>query len=622
MWIERGAHGLGPETPQGSASEAKSAAGIAWDLSELFAAPDDPALEQVFRQTAASAEAFAERYRGTIHTPSGVAPAHLLTALREAEALQEEMARLSAYASLLFAADTTQESHRALMQRVEEHMTALRNRLLFFDLEWLDVPDAHAHALIADPLLAPYRHYLSSERRFKPHTLSEAEERLMNDKDLTGINAWRRFFTEFSAAQRFTAQINGQTRELNQSQALALLRDADRATRQAAFESFYDGLRQDSHVLAFVYDTRFHDHLVTARLRNYSDPMAPRHLANEIDAQAVETMMSVVERNYPLAHRYFALKAELLGLPKLELYDQYAPLFESKEKIAFTDARQMILTALRRFSPAFADIAARFFDERWIDADPRNGKRGGAFCAGVSPAVHPYILCNYNDDLRDVMTVAHELGHGIHFYLSRKQTLFNFYMSLPVAETASVFAEMLVFDDLLAGLGDPRKRLALIAAKLEDSFATLFRQTVLTRFEQLVYQARANGRLSGAQIGELWLKANAPYYGDAVRLTPGYEWGWSYIPHFINTPFYCYAYAFGELLVLALYGKYRRQAAAFVPHYTALLESGGSLSPAEQLALVGVDIHDAGFWQIGFDELHRLIDQAEQLARAVRPTAQ
>lgn len=615
--VEAGVFETGAAEAESGAVE-KSAAGVAWDLSALFSGPDDPALERALQQAAADAEAFAARYRGTINTPAGVSAGHLLTALREAEALQDAIVRISAYASLLFAADTSQEAHRTLMQRVEEQATALRNQLLFFDLEWLDVPDERAQRLIDDPLLAGYRHYLSSERRFRPHTLSEPEERLMNEKDLTGINAWRRFFTEFNAAQRFRAHINGQTRELNQSEALTLLRDPDRSVRQAVFEAFYSGLQAEGQVLAFVYDTRFHDHLVTSRLRKYPDPMAPRHLANDIDAGAVQTMMDVVERNYPLAHRYFTLKAGLLGLPKLELYDQYAPLLSVKERITFGEAREIILAALGRFSPAFADIARRFYDERWIDADPRNGKRGGAFCAGVSPSAHPYILCNYTDDLRDVMTVAHELGHGIHFYLSSRQTLFNYYMSLPVAETASVFAEMLVFDDLLAGLSDPRKRLALIASRLEDSFATLFRQTVLTRFEQLVYAARAKGRLSGAQIGELWLQANAPYYGDAVSLTKGYEWGWSYIPHFINTPFYCYAYSFGELLVLALYGKYRREGASFVPRYTALLESGGSLSPAEQLALVGVDIHDAGFWQVGFDELRRLMDEAERLAAVTR----
>jgi oligoendopeptidase F len=493
-------------------------------------------------------------------------------------------------------------------------MTAQRNKLLFFDLEWLEVPEEHAQRLIADPHLAPYRHHLASERRFKPHTLSEAEERIMNDKDLTGIRAWQRLFTEFAAATRFKVEIGGETRELNQSQVLVLLRDPDRETRRRAFESLCATLQERGQVLSFIYDTRFQDHLVSNRLRHYDDPMAPRHLANEIDGGAVDTMMAVVERNFPLAQRYFALKAGLLKLPKLELFDQYAPLFDVKERFAYGEARDIILGALGRFSPVFAETARRFFDERWIDADPRDGKRGGAFCYSLLPPQHPFILTSYNDDMRDVMTVAHELGHGIHGSLAAKQTLFNYYPSLPVAETASVFAEMLVFDDLLARMTDSSKRLALICGKLEDSFATVFRQTVLTRFEQLVYAGRAKGRLSAEQVGKLWLQANAPYYGDAVALTPGYEWGWSYIPHFINTPFYCYAYSFGELLVLALYGRYRREGASFVPRYTALLEMGGSLSPRDQMASVGIDIHDPAFWQVGFDELARLIGEAESLA--------
>jgi oligoendopeptidase F len=353
---------------------------------------------------------------------------------------------------------------------------------------------------------------------------------------------------------------------------------------------------------------------VTNRLRHYEDPMASRHLSNEVDGAAVDAMMGVVEKNYSLAQRYFTMKAKLLNLPKLELYDQYAPLFDVKESFTYAEATDLVLKALDRFSPDFAGVARRFFNERWIDADPRSGKRGGAFCAGISPSVHPFILCSYNDDMRDVMTVAHEMGHGIHFYLSGKQTLFNYYMSLPVAETASVFSEMLVFDDLLARMTDPRKRLALICGKLEDSFATVYRQTVLTRFEQGAYAARGQGRLSGDQIGKIWMDANAPYYGGAVNLTRGYEWGWSYIPHFINSPFYCYAYSFGELLVLALYGKYRRDGGAFVPQYRELLESGGSMAPRDQLALVGIDINDTAFWQVGFDELERLLSEAEKLA--------
>jgi oligoendopeptidase F len=603
------------DEPTTAPSPAKSAAGVAWDLSALFDSPQDARIDQCLSDLARRAAELDKRYRGTIAVPGGPDAAHLLAGLREHEALHDDATRVSSYARLLFAADTTHEAHRALVQRVEEALTALRNQSLFFDLEWLAVEDPAAERLTADPALADYRHYLASERRFKPHTLSEPEERLINDKDLTGINAWQRLFTEYTSAAKYPVDVDGSgaSRDLNQSEVLMLMRGPDRELRRRAHESFYATLERNSAVSAFIYDTRFNDHLISNRLRHYEDPMQPRHVANDVDGSAVTAMLGAVERNYPLAHRYFALKARVLGLPRLELYDQYAPLFDVKERITYDRAQEIVLRALGRFSPEFDAHARRFFDERWIDADPRPGKRGGAFCAGVTPGTHPFILMSYNDDMRDVTTLAHELGHGLHDVLASKQSLFNYYPSLPVAETASVFAEMLVFDDLLAGLDDPKKRLALICGKLEDSFATVFRQTVLTRFEQLVYAARAKGRLSGREIGALWLQANQPYYGDVVAMTTGYEWGWSYIPHFINTPFYCYAYAFGELLVLALYGMYRRQGAGFVPKYKQLLASGGSQAPKAQLAALGIDIADPGFWQVGFDELARLVDEAQAL---------
>lgn len=602
-----------------SAPQPKSAAGVAWDLSALYASPDDPCIENSLAALAAQADAFDQAYRETINVGSGPPAQHLLNGLHESEAMLEDAYKLSAYAQLLYAADTTQDANRTLVQRVEEALTAFQNKTLFFELEWLTLSDEDAGRLIDDPILAHYQHYLRSQRRYKPHTLSEAEEQLMNDKDLTGVNAWRRLFTEFTAATKYNIELNGEAREMNQSEMLTLMRNPDRAVRQRAHESFFGRLGQNGQVSSFIYDTRFQDHLVNNRLRKYEHPMQPRHLDNETDGEAVETMMRVVERNFPLAHRYFTLKAGLLGLPKLELYDQYAPLFDVKETIPYGQAKDIVLNALHRFSPQFSAMANRFFDGNWIDADPRSGKRGGAFCAGVTPSMHPFILMNYNDDMRDVMTLAHELGHGMHDLMAARQTLFNYYPTLPVAETASVFAEMLVFDDLLAGMDDSRKRLALICGKLEDSFATVFRQTVLTRFEQLAYEGRGKGRLSGEQIGKLWLQANAPYYGDGVNMTPGYKWGWSYIPHFINVPFYCYAYAFGELLVLALYGMYRREgASAFTPKYAELLASGGSQSPKDQLAAISIDIHDAAFWQVGFDELGRLVDEAEKLARNVQ----
>jgi oligoendopeptidase F len=596
-----------------------SAAGVTWDLSDLFAAPDDPRLQAELDACAEEARAFAARYRGAINVAGGPAPAQLLEALQQVEALQERLTRIGGFAQLLYAADTSKDAHRALVQQVEQRMVAVRNELLFFDLEWLALDDEAAERLIAHPTLDTYAHYLRAERRYKPHTLSEPEERIINEKNQTGISAWTKLFTELTSSLEFKLPApEGGERTLTLSQVMVLLRDGSRETREQAFRALYATLGANSQTLAFIYDTRFNDHLISNRLRGHSAPIAPRNLSNEIDDAAVETMMAVTERNYPIAHRYFRLKARLLGLEKLELFDQYAPISPVKEQMLYDEARRVILDAFGRFSPRFQEIAGLFFEQGWIDAELRQGKRGGAFCAGLTPSLHPYVLCNYTDDLRDAMTVAHELGHGIHDYLARGQTLLNYYPTLPVAETASVFGEMLVFDYLVARSDDPKVQLSLVCSKVEDGFATVFRQNAMTRFEQQVYELRQQaGRLNVEQIGQTWLAANAPYYGDALNMSEGYALGWSYIPHFINTPFYCYAYVFGELLVLALYGMYRREGDSFIPRYIDMLAAGGSQAPAELLKTMGVDIADAAFWQHGFDELARLVDKAEELAAKI-----
>jgi oligoendopeptidase F len=324
-------------------------------------------------------------------------------------------------------------------------------------------------------------------------------------------------------------------------------------------------------------------------------------------------MMEVTEANYGIAHDYFRLKASLLRLPRIVLYDQYAPVGRELTPFNFAQAQQVILDAFGAFTPVFRDIANEFFAKRWIDAEIRKGKRGGAFCASPSPQLHPYILCNYTDNLRDVMTVAHELGHGLHGTLSQKQSFLNYDTPLTTAETASVFSEMLVFDYLVERQNDPQVRVALIAGKIEDTFATVFRQNVLTRFEQAVFSKRQAGRLTPQAIGNLWIKSNEKYYGDAVEMPEGYSWGWSYIPHFIHTRFYCYSYVFGELLVLSLYRMYREQGKDFVARYLALLEAGGSDSPEALLRPLGVDFHDPEFWQKGFDEIRSLVNRIEGL---------
>jgi oligoendopeptidase F len=349
------------------------------------------------------------------------------------------------------------------------------------------------------------------------------------------------------------------------------------------------------------------------RLRHYPNPMAERHQSNDVDPAIVETMMDAVEAHAPLAREYFRLKARLLGLPKLAVYDQYAPIGAESETCDYATAQKLILESFGEFDPRFADLAGQFFDGRWIDAAVRPGKYGGAYCYSVSTHLHPYILCNYTDHRRDVLTVAHELGHGLHGMLSRDQSPLEYHPSLALAETASVFGEFLVFNRLVEAESNPAAKIALIGGKLEDIFATVYRQTTLTRYEQLAFARQARERLTPEKLGDDWSDANLRYYGDSVELDENYRWGWSYIPHFINSPFYCYAYSFGELLVLALYAMYQEQGQEFVPGYVGLLARGGSGSPAELLAPLGIDVADPTFWSKGFVEIERLIGKMREL---------
>jgi oligoendopeptidase F len=590
-----------------------SAEGIRWDLSDLYAAHDDPRIDLTIKDCYARAERFADRFRALMQDHETLTAESLLQALSELESIYETLGRVGSYAGLLYAADTAKPEYQDLTQRVEQRSTEVRNLLLFFELEWLKFDDTIASRLIADPTLEAYRHYLISLRRYRPHTLTELEERVINDRDNTGRNAFGRLFSEITSSLTFAFEKQGEKADLNLSQILSLLHESDRALRQSAMETLYQGLAQQGQVLTFIYDTLIQDQLTMDRLRSYPDPMAQRHLFNEIDGAAVKTMMAVVEENYGLAQDYFRLKAKLLKLPRLALYDQYAPVGKEVKPFPYQQARQVILAAFDAFDPKFRQIAAEFFDKHWIDAEIRKGKRGGAFCASPSPQLHPYILCNYDDNLRDVMTVAHELGHGLHGCLSRKQSYFNYDTPLTTAETASVFGEMLVFDYLLEHQTDPEVQIALLAGKIEDIFATVFRQNVLTRFEEKAFAARTEKRLTHDALGMLWLEANGKYYGDAVEIPDGYRWGWSYIPHFIHSRFYCYSYVFGQLLVLALYRMYKDEGKSFVPKYLALLEAGGSDTPEALLEPLGVNTRAAEFWQKGFEEIRALTAKLKTL---------
>ncbi|HVH17103.1 MAG TPA: M3 family oligoendopeptidase [Myxococcota bacterium] len=589
------------------------AAGVRWDLSDLYAGPDDPRIDADLDRALAAAREFAARHRGKLATLDARALAGAVDAL---ETLQEPVARVGAYASLLFAADTATPRHGALLQHVQERGTAIHNELLFFELEWVAVDPSRADSLLADPALAHRRHYLSAARRYRPHVLSEPEEKLLAETANTGRNAFSRLFDELLAAMTFRVRDEeGNEESLSEEEVLARLYEPRRERRRAAAQALSEGLRANSRVLAFIFNTLVQDKSVQDRLRSYPSPMASRHLANEIEAASVASLLSACVSRYGLVARYYRLKAKLLGLPRLSDFDRYAPLGDGDGLCSFAEARRIVQDAYGDFSPRLAEIAAQFFDRRWIDAELRQGKRGGAFCASTVPSLHPYVLCNYTGNQRDVMTVAHELGHGVHQYLARERGLFEQDTPLTTAETASVFGEMLVFRRLLREQSDPKQRLALLCGKLEDAFATVFRQVAMTRFEESLHAARrAEGELPIERVNALWMEANAPMFGDSVELTPDYAWWWLYIPHFVHSPFYCYAYAFGELLVLALLRRYDEEGAAFVPRYLELLAAGGSDTPERLLARMGLDVADPKFWDGGLALLEEMVAEAERLA--------
>ena len=592
-----------------------SADGVAWDLGDLYASPDDPAIETDLTESLRRAQVFEAAYRGKIDVPGGPSPAFLETAVRELESVSEQMDKPGLYAGLRHAAKTDDPARGALLARTRERRTVINKHLIFFDLEWAKVGDAESAALLASPTLARYRHYLERARAWRPHYLSEPEEKVLDEKAVTGRSAFVRLFEETVSSLECPYEHAGKSERLDTQRVLAKLYDPDRSVREAGAAALTAGLKENARLLTFVFNTVVLDHKSDCGLRRFDDPMGMRHLANEIDGPVVEALMTATERNYPTVHRYYRLKARLLGLDELRDYDRYAPLFADLPECDWTTARRTVEESYERFSPRAGAIVREFFRKQWVDAELRQGKRGGAFSSGGVPSVHPYILMNFTDKLRDVMTLAHELGHGVHQYLSRHVGYLQASTPLTTAETASVFGEMLTFQRLLEVHDDPKTRLGLLCGKIEDGFATVFRQVVLTRFELSLHRARREeGELAPDRINALWLEANGPMHGDAVRLTDGYAWWWLYIGHFIRSPFYCYAYAFGELLVLALVKQYKAEGSAFVPKYLELLSAGGSASPDRLLAKLGVDVKDPGFWEQGHRLLADMVDEAEALA--------
>ncbi len=581
---------------------------VSWNLGDLYAAVDDPALNRDLDEADRQADALATLYRGRV---AALSADELLALLRAYEELLELSGKVGAYAFLHWSTNTEDPARGALLQRATERESQLSQKLVFFELEWANTPDDTAQALIEAPALAHYRHYLEVARLYRSHLLTEPEEKILAEKAVTGSSAWSRFFDEVHAAARI--QVGGEALPLQT--VLSQLHLPDREVRQQAATAITAGLQDLRRTTTFVFNNLLADKASNDRLRHYPTWLAARNLSNQVADDTVAALIAAVTARYDIVARYYTLKRRLLALDQLFDYDRYAPLPAADRLYSWDEARRIVLDAYGRFHPRMAETAQAFFDRRWIDAAVRPGKRGGAYSAGTVPSVHPYVFLNYEGRSRDVMTVAHELGHGVHQYLSRPQGLLQQHTPLTTAETASVFGEMLVFQDLLRGESDPAARLALLTGKLEDSFATVFRQIAMNRFEDAIHTARrSEGELTTERYGELWLATQKAMFGDSVTLRPDYALWWSYVPHFIHTPGYVYAYAFGELLVLALYARYQRVGPAFAGAYLDMLAAGGSDWPQNTVKPLGVDLTDPHFWHEGLQILDDMVAEAERLA--------
>lgn len=584
---------------------------ITWDLSDLYHAADDDQLEHDKKHVAEMADNFAKEYRGEVESLSDE---ELSEALSEYEDILEVIGKIGSYSHLLWSTDTNCPEYGKLMQEANELSSAIHQKLVFFDIEWLKIDEQQAMALINSKELAHYRHYLETSRRYKKHTLTEKEEQILSAKSVTGRSAWNRFFDESLGAARF--ELDGE--ELTQQEALSKLHNPDRELRKRAHTALTNTFRDMSRTLTFIFNTILADKQTNDRLRNYPSWISSRNLSNEIDDDTVEILVSSVTDHYGLVQRFYKLKKNLLGYDTMYDYDRYAPLLKNRKQVPWDEARETVLNSYNSFHPGMGNIAGKFFDHDWIDAAIRPGKRGGAYSASTVPSVHPYVFMNYDGQIRDVQTLAHELGHGVHQYLSRSQGALQAGTPLTTAETASVFGEMLVFQNLMQQLDDPKEQLALLIGKIDDTIATVFRQVSMNRFEDAIHTKRRDeGELTTDDLSSAWRKTQEAIYGNSVELTESYDIWWSYIPHFLHTPGYVYAYAFGELLVLALYEEYTRSQNGFAEKYMEMLRTGGADWPENIVAKVGLDITRPDFWNKGLTAIEKMIAEAEELANKI-----
>ncbi len=582
-----------------------------WDLEPLVNGHGPEGVEAMLGEAHDRARAFAERYRGRV---GELVTAELAEAMQELGAIHDLSGRAGSHAMLSFSLDTTDPERGARIQKARELGAAIETELLFFDLEWNLVPDERADELAAAPELGFCAHHLRTLRRYLPHQLSEPEERVLTETNVTGGSAFQRLFTEQTAALQVPLpDLDGPA---SLEEGLSRLQDPDRDRRREAAEAVTESLRPDLRTRAFVFNTLLQDKATKDRLRSYPHWLASRNLANEASDESVEALIEAVRSRYDLARRWYELKARLLGLDVLAHYDRMAPVSDSDDRIPYGEAEEIVLDCYRSFSADLGAAAEEFFTGGYIDGPPRPGKRGGAFCSYTVPSAHPYVMLNYTSRPHDVLTMAHELGHGVHAALARPQGIFHFTTPLTLAETASIFGENIVLERLLERAPGAAERLDLLAGALDGAVAAVFRQIAMNRFEDAIHTARReSGELSVERFAELWLSTQADLLGDSVELDDDYGIWWSYIWHFIDVPGYVYAYAYGHLLALSVYRKYQELGEDFVPSYLKLLRTGGSRPPEELGAIVGVDLSDPGFWSSGLDLVEQQLDAAERAAR-------
>jgi oligoendopeptidase F len=581
-----------------------------WDLSQLFPGFDSPELQSAFdnvEEQVASFEGVRDKLKANMEAET------FLDIVRASESIARILNQTYAFAGLSFAEDTQNQNAQSLVGRVQQFVAEIQNRTLFFDLWWKDLDEENAKRLM--DASGDYRYYLEEMRHFKPHTLSEAEEKVINLKDVTGSNALVTLYDAITNRYVFKLKVNGEVQELTRAQLQPYIQGSDPDLRAAAYQELYRVFGEDGPVLGQMYQTRARDwYNENITMRKFSSPMSVRNLSNDIPDEAVNVLLDVTKKNASIFQRYFKMKARHLGLPsgKLRRYDIYAPLAKSDKAFEFGDAARMVLDSFSAFDPQVGELAQRVFDQDRLDSEVRKGKQGGAFCASINPEDTPYVLMNYTGRARDVATLAHELGHAIHAMLASHHTMFTFHSSLPLAETASTFGEMMLTEKLLSEETDEAVRRDILFKQMDDAFATVLRQIYFALFERDAHEM-IQKNASTDELSTAYMENLREQFGDSVELSDEFKWEWVSIPHIYHTPFYVYAYAFGQLLVFSLYQQYKAEGEAFKPKYLKILSAGGSEAPERILAEAGIDIRSPEFWQGGFDVLSRMVDELERL---------